>query len=99
MRISARIEDDAILIETNTLQFIDQFAFHITLIIADFDVGVFVAKRFEVGIERFITVDVRFPFAEKVKVGAVDDGYFHAVRLLNRLLRTKGNEPDTLINS
>ena len=64
MRIASRIEQNGIKSKSNLMDFIDQFSFHITLEIMEFDLGKAFLKIFKEVFESFASVDFRFPLSE-----------------------------------
>ena len=80
VRISAGVNDNAIVLEAYPLQFIDQLTFYIALIIIKAYLGVFLLQLLTRYCSKdWSAVNIGFPFAQQVEIRAVDDGYFHNI--------------------
>src|SRR5690242_320928 len=64
MRIPAWVKDDTIMIETDSLQFVDQFSFYVALKIIYRNAGIFLFQRIEELLESSIAIDIRFSFTD-----------------------------------
>lgn len=78
MGVCPGINDDAIYVEAQFMNFINQFAFVIRLKIAKLHVGKLGFERFQILQEGAITINCRFALAQQVEIGAVNDkNLFH----------------------
>lgn len=82
MRISTRIEYDSIVAESRFMQFVDEFALNITLVIFELDCRKIFPECFKISFERFRSINRCLAFTEQVEIGAVEDKNFHVVKLL-----------------
>src|SRR5690554_6496357 len=83
MGISCGIEDNSFVFSIYLLDFIDQFPFDIRLKIRQFDIFVFFLKCLKKVVKCFCGVNIVFPPPEQVEIGAVDDDYFHSIKIEN----------------
>ncbi len=75
MRVPGGVENDAICkAKAKTLYFSDQFAFHVALVIKKGYLRILLSQGFQERFKRLVAVNIGFPFAEQVEIGAVDDG-------------------------
>ena len=65
------------MIKSDPLKLIDKLPFHIALEIRYLGTGIFASKRFQELFKRLVAVYVRFPPAQQIQIGAVDDRDLH----------------------
>lgn len=75
MRVSAGIENNPVVIKSHLMKPVDELAFHIALKIRKRYRGKILFQLLQVSIKGLIAVNVFFPGAQKVEVGAVDYCY------------------------
>lgn len=75
MRVSSGIEDNAIVTEAHRMKLVDELAFHIALKVRKLHRRKMLFQLFQEGIKGLIAVNVFFPGAQEVEVGAVDYCY------------------------
>src|SRR3954467_2864698 len=93
MGIAAGVQDNAIVVEPNPVQLVDQLSFHIALEKTELHLREGLHKRSRKFLERAAAVNFRFPPAQEVEVRTVDDGDLHDANLI-RILRA-GNKAYT----
>ena len=71
--VAPGVEDDAVGRETHRLQPVDEFPLHITLVVADLDVGEEVAQLFHQGLHRGGAIDRRLANTRQVQIGPIDN--------------------------
>ncbi len=77
MRVTTGIEDNAVMIETHALQFINQLALNIALKKREMNMREFLFQLCHVFFKRHIAVNIGFAPAKQVQVWSVDDSDFH----------------------
>src|SRR5689334_4158458 len=78
--IACGIEDDAIMIESDALDLIDQFSLNVTLIIGKMNMRIFCDQLTEENVKRHVAVDIGLPLAQQVEIGAIDDCDLHTIK-------------------
>lgn len=73
MRISTGVEDDAVVVETDFVDPVDQFSLDVTLKISDLAGRVCRAKLFEKSFKCRTPVDIGLPFAQQIEIGTIDN--------------------------
>src|SRR6185312_9091744 len=73
MGVSAGVHNDTVDRKTYFMQFIDNFALHIALIIVESDVWVAFAELFKIAFKTCVAVDRFLANAKEVQIGAVDN--------------------------
>ena len=77
VRVTARIQHDAIDRETNLVNPIDNFAFDIRLKITKFDLRKPLLQRSKITVEIGRAVNRRLTLPEQIQIRAIDDNNFH----------------------
>src|SRR5882757_9053466 len=77
MSIAARVDDDAIIGESNFLQMVDELPLYITLKIAEVYGRECLLQLSEILFEGLAAVHFRLPGTQEVEVRTVDDGNLH----------------------
>lgn len=77
MSVSPGIQDDAIGGEALALQGVDDLPFYVTLKVDEIHIGKGRPQLGQVCLETEFAVDMGFPLAEQVQIGAVDDDDLH----------------------
>ena len=77
MGVGTGIENDAIAAESHLLQSVDEFSFHVALIVVDVHIGKRSPQYGQICLERRPPVDLWFACAQEVEVGPIDDVYLH----------------------
>lgn len=77
MGVGTGVENDAIAAESHLLQSVDEFSFHVALIVVDVHIGKRSPQHRQICLERRPPVDLWFACAQEVEVGPIDDVYLH----------------------
>ena len=80
--IGARIEHDAVEVESHALHLVDEQSLHIALVVVQLHLRIALPELLQVVVERGMSVDVGLPLSEKIQIGPVDDKYFHLLVFL-----------------
>src|SRR3569833_1956980 len=89
MCIRTGVHHNAVYIKTYFVQFVNNFALYITLVIIYGDVCVAFAQVVKVAFEAAVALNGFLANAEQVQVGAVDYLYIHYLKLNHKTLKAK----------
>lgn len=82
VRIGPCIEQYTIEGKAYLMKFIYQFTLHIVLIIVEIQLGELTSQFLKILLKCLTSINLRFSFAEKIQIGAIDDNDFHFLVVL-----------------
>jgi len=80
VRVGARVEDDAVYRKPDFVELVDECAFVVTLKKGDVELRKICLQLQEERIKSSVSVHLRFPLAEEVEVGSVEDVNVHFLK-------------------
>ena len=81
MTVATGIDNDPILLKSCIVYRVYQLPFHIRLEIINGNIREFSFQFLQVTLKRLMAIDIRFPLAEQVQVGTVDDNQVQSSKL------------------